>query len=66
MQPLKYTNYTNWYSNSCYANNLNDAFTQKSMLKIEAHLSALKSFLDCERSILTSKIDAFSDSLNTH
>ena len=36
------------------------------MLKIEAHLSALKSFLDCERSILTSKIDAFSDSLSTH
>ena len=47
------------------ANNLNDTskFTQKSMLKIEAQLSALKSYVDCELSTLTSKIDAFSDSL---
>ena len=33
------------------------------MLKIEAQLSALKSYVDCELSMLTSKIDAFSDSL---
>ena len=33
------------------------------MLKIEAQLSALKSSVDCELSTLTSKIDAFSDSL---
>ena len=33
------------------------------MLKIEAQLSALKSYVDCELSTLTSKIDAFSDSL---
>ena len=45
------------------AKNLNDNFTQKSMLKIEAQLSALKSYVDCELSTLTSKIDAFSDSL---
>ena len=47
------------------ANNLNDTsnFTQKSMLKIEAQLSALKSYVDCELSMLTSKIDALSDSL---
>ena len=47
------------------ANNLNDTsnFTQKSMLKIEAQLSALKSYGDCELSTLASKIDAFSDSL---
>ena len=47
------------------ANNLNDTskFTQKSMLKIEAQLSALKSYVDCELSMLTSKINAFSDSL---
>ena len=47
------------------ASNLNDTskFTQKSMLKIEAQLSALKSYVDCELSTLTSKIDAFSDSL---
>ena len=34
-----------------------------SMLKIEAQLSALKSYIDCELSTLTSKIDTFSDSL---
>ena len=47
------------------ANNLNDTtkFTKKSMLKIEAQLSALKSYVDCEVSTLTSKIDAFSDSI---
>ena len=47
------------------ASNLNDTskFTQKSMLKIEAQLSALKCYVDCELSTLTSKIDAFSDSL---
>ena len=47
------------------ANNLNDTsnFTQKSMLKIEAQLSALKSYGDCELSTLASKIDAFSDLL---
>ena len=47
------------------ARNLNDTskFTQKSMLKIEAQLSALKSYVDCELSMLTSKINAFSDSL---
>ena len=33
------------------------------MLKIEAQLSALKSYVDCELSMLTSKINAFSDSL---
>ena len=33
------------------------------MLKIEAQLSALKSYLDCELSTLTSKTDALSDSL---
>ena len=33
------------------------------MLKIEARLSVLKSYIDCELSTLTSKIDAFSDSL---
>ena len=33
------------------------------MLKLEAQLSALKSYVHCERSALTSKIDAFSDSL---
>ena len=38
-------------------------FTQKSMLKVEAQLSALKCYVDCELSRLTSKIDAFSDSL---
>ena len=47
------------------ANNLNDTsnFTQKSMLRIEDQLSVLKSYVDCELSTLTSKIDAFSDSL---
>ena len=33
------------------------------MLKIEAQLSVLKSYIDCELFTLTSKIDAFSDSL---
>ena len=33
------------------------------MLKIEAQLSALKSYTDYELSTLTSKINAFSDSL---
>ena len=33
------------------------------MLKIEAHLSVLKSYVDCELSTLTSKIKSFSDSL---
>ena len=33
------------------------------MLKLEAQLLALKSYVHCERSALTSKIDAFSDSL---
>ena len=33
------------------------------MLKIEAQLSALKVYLDCELSTLTSKIDTFSESL---
>ena len=47
------------------ANNLNDTsnFTQKSMLKIEAQLSALKSDVDCELSTFILKIEAFSDSL---
>ena len=47
------------------ANNLNETSnsTQKSMLKIEAPLSVLKSYVDCELSTLTSKTDAFSDSL---
>ena len=46
-------------------NNLNDSsnFTQKSMLKVEDQLSGLKSYVDCELSTLTSKINAFSDSL---
>ena len=46
-------------------NNLNDTsnFTQKSKLKIEAQLSLLTSYVDFERSMFTSKIDAFSDSL---
>ena len=45
--------------------NLNDTsnFTQKAMLKIEAQLSALKSYADSELSTLTSKIDAFWNSL---
>ena len=40
-------------------NSLNETsnFTQKSMLKIEAQLSVLKSCVDCELSTLTSKID---------
>ena len=33
------------------------------MLKIKAHLSVLKSYVDCELSTLTSKIESFSDSL---
>ena len=33
------------------------------MLKIEAQLSVLKSYVDCEISTFTSKINAFSDSL---
>ena len=33
------------------------------MLKTEPQLSALKIYIDCELSTLTSKIDAFSDSL---
>ena len=33
------------------------------MLKIEAQLSVLKCYVDCELSTLTSKIDVFSDSL---
>ena len=47
------------------ANNLNETsnFTQNSMLKIEAQLSVLKSYVDCELSTLTLKIDAFPDSL---
>ena len=46
-------------------NNLNGSsnFTQKSKLKIDAQLSALKSYVGCELSAFTSKIDAFSDSL---
>ena len=45
--------------------NLNDTsnLTKKTILKIEAQLSALKSHVDCELSTFTSKIDAFSDSL---
>ena len=51
--------------NPITTNDLNESsnFTQKSMLKIEAQLSVLKSYLDCELSTLTSKIDAFSDLL---
>ena len=33
------------------------------MLKIEAHLSVLKSYVNCELSTLTSKIESFSDLL---
>ena len=49
------------------ANNLNETsnFTQKFILKIEAQLSLLKTYVDCELSTLTSKIDAFLDSLKT-
>ena len=45
--------------------NLDDTsnLTKKTILKIEAQLSVLKSYVDCELSTLTSKIDAFSDSL---
>ena len=51
--------------NPITTNDLNESsnFTQKSMLRIEAQLSVLKSYLDCELSTLTSKIDAFSDLL---
>ena len=47
------------------ANDLNDTskFTQNSMLNIEAQLSAQKSYVECEISTLTLKINAFSDSL---
>ena len=43
----------------------NDKFrlTQKNILKIEAKLSVLKSYVDCEFSALTSKIDVFYDSI---
>ena len=45
--------------------NLNDTsnFTQKFIIKIEAQLSVLKSYVDYELSTLPSKIEAFSDSL---
>ena len=41
-------------------NNLNDPsnFTQKTILKIEAQLLVIKSYVDCELSMFTSKIDA--------
>ena len=41
--------------------NDNFSLTQKNILKIEAELSALKSYVDCEFSALTSKIDIFSE-----
>ena len=41
--------------------NDNFSLTQKNVLKIEAELSALKSYVDCEFSALTSKIDIFSE-----
>ena len=46
-------------------NNLIDTsnFTQKSKLKIEAQLPVLKSYIGCEMSTLTSKIDVLSKSL---
>ena len=47
---------------------MNDNFrlTQKNILKIEPQLSVLKkSYVDCELSASTSKIDVFSDSIKT-
>ena len=43
--------------------NDNFSLTQKNILKIEAQLWALKSYVDCELSALASKIDFFSDSV---
>ena len=40
--------------------NENSRLTQKNILKIEAQVSVLKSYVDCEISALTSKIDFFS------
>ena len=45
--------------------NDNSSLTEKNILKIEAELSALESYVDCEFSALTSKIDIFSDSMKT-
>ena len=43
--------------------NENSRLTQKNILKIEAQVSVLKSYVDCEISALTSKIDFFPDSI---
>ena len=39
--------------------NYNSSLTQNNILKIQAQLSALKSYVDCELSALTFKIDIF-------
>ena len=41
--------------------NDNSSLTQKNILKIEAHLSVLKSYVDCELATLTCKIEGFFD-----
>ena len=41
--------------------NGNSSLTQKNILKIEAHLSVLKSYVDCELATLTCKIEGFFD-----
>ena len=43
--------------------NDNSSLTEKNILKIKAELSALESYVDCEFSALTSKIDIFSDAI---
>ena len=43
--------------------NDNSPLTQQNILKIEAQLLALKSYVDCELSALTFEIDGFSDSI---
>ena len=49
-------------------NNLNETynFSHNSMLKIEAQLSVLKSYADCELSTLTSKLMHFQIHSKTH
>ena len=43
--------------------NVNSRLTLKSILKIEAHALVLTSYIECELSALTSKIEVFSDSI---
>ena len=52
------------HSSSCQCiTNDNSRLIQKTILKTEAQLSVLQSYVDCELSALTSKIDMFSDSI---